>query len=170
MENPFNPISKKIKTRKQLIPIISSLKKRSKKIITTNGCFDLLHPGHLYHLLKSKAQGNVLIVGVNSDSSIKKIKGKNRPILPQGARALMIAALECVDYVTIFNEATPNALLKVLKSDVHTNDISYSKNCVEAPIIQKYGGKLYLVEHIPGISTTKLIQQILNTHKNNGKK
>ncbi len=169
MNSNFHPVDKKIKTHKQLVNLVQKLRKEGKRIVTTNGCFDLLHPGHLYHLLKSKAQGDVLIVGLNSDSSIKKIKGENRPILPQGARALMLTALECVDYVTIFDETTPNALLETLKPDIHTNNIKYGKNCVEAQTVQKCGGRLYLVKNIPTLSTTNLIQQILNMHKNNGK-
>lgn len=129
-------------------------------IVTTNGSFDIMHVGHVYSLEKAKEQGDVLIVGLNSDSSIKSYKSPNRPINPQEDRAAFMAALACVDYVTIFDELDPRALLAVIKPDRHVKSRSGYLG-LEEEVVTSNGGKVVLLDDIPGKSTTMLIQKIL---------
>ena len=111
-------LSKKIKTLPQAVTTIKKLKKMNKKIVFTNGCFDILHAGHVNYLSKAKSLGDILVIGLNSDSSVKKIKGKSRPVVSQKNRAILLAGLEAVDLVVIFNELTPLSIIKALKPDV----------------------------------------------------
>lgn len=148
-------IISKIKTLPEIGKIIK--KARGKKIVTTNGCFDILHAGHVKTLTESKAQGDILIVGLNSDDSVRRLKGPTRPVNNEFSRACALAALDCVDYVFIFGEDNPIAFLEVLKPDVHTNSEEYGENCVEAETVKKKSGKIHLIKKIPGISTTKII-------------
>ncbi len=152
----------KIKKLDELVKIVKELKRQGKTIVTTNGSFDIMHACHVYFLRKAKEQGDILIVGLNSDSSIKKYKSKDRPIIPQKYRTEMMAAMEMVDYVFIFNETTPNKFISIIKPDVHANAASYGKECVEAEAVKKAGGRLYLVHEIGGnLSTTKIIKRIM---------
>ncbi|MBI2110058.1 adenylyltransferase/cytidyltransferase family protein [Candidatus Woesearchaeota archaeon] len=137
--------------------LANRLREKSKKIVTTNGSFDILHEGHFYFLREAKEQGDVLIVGLNSDSSVRKNKGLGRPINNQEIRALNLTKLEYVDYVVIFYETTPNELLKKIKPHVHVNGEEYGNNCVEAPVVRQYGGRIHLVRRIEGYSTTRII-------------
>jgi glycerol-3-phosphate cytidylyltransferase len=150
----------KIKSLAELEKIVTELKKQGKSIITTNGCYDILHLGHILSLNESKEQGDILIVGLNSDQSVKKIKGSIRPINGQEDRAKTLAALEFVDYVFIFNEETPIEFLKILKPNIHTNSIDYGYDCIEASTIKAGGGKIYLLKKYPGYSTSDLIKRI----------
>lgn len=153
---------KKIKSLDEIILITENLKKQGKRIVTTNGSYDIIHSGHVKSLYESKDQGDILIVGLNSDKSIKEYKSKDRPIIGEKDRAEMIAGLGCVNYVFIFDETTPLDFLEKIKPDVHTNGADYGENCIEKPIINKNGGKLYLLKKYDGISTTKIIQKINN--------
>ncbi|HLC65525.1 MAG TPA: adenylyltransferase/cytidyltransferase family protein [Candidatus Nanoarchaeia archaeon] len=154
----------KIKNRNEIAEVAERLRKEGKKIVTCNGAFDILHLGHIKFLEEAKAQGDVLIVGLNSDSSIKQYKGKDRPVNDQYCRSNLIAALEMVDYVTIFEEADPRALLEAIKPDVHCNGIEYGENCIEAETVRKYGGKIHLIKNYKGISTTKIISRIMDVY------
>src|SRR5512139_3484472 len=109
---------KKIKERKELLSIIKNLKAKGKRIVFTNGCFDLLHLGHVRYLEEAKALGDVLVVGVNSDTSVRKLKGPKRPILPEEERAEILSGLGCVDYVTLFHEIDPLELITSVRPDV----------------------------------------------------
>lgn len=128
------------------------------KIAFTNGCFDLLHIGHIRTLQEAKAQADVLVVGVNSDRSVRALnKGPTRPLTPQEERAEILAALECVDYVVIFDEDTPIPLLQRLKPDVHVKGGDYKvEDLPETPVVQAYGGRVHVTGMIPGRSTTLL--------------
>jgi rfaE bifunctional protein nucleotidyltransferase chain/domain len=139
---------------------IKELRTFGKKIATLNGSFDLLHAGHLKMIYEASKQGDVLIVALNSDASIKKYKSPLRPIVSLEHRLEMIAALEFVDYVTYFDETDPIALLEKIKPDVHNNGSEYGENCIEAEVVKKYGGKIHIIQLIPGLSTTKLIEKI----------
>ena len=156
----------KIKTRKEIKEMAERLKKEGKKIVTTNGSFDILHIGHIKSLQKAKEYGDALIVGLNSDSSIKKYKSKNRPINSQNYRAEMLAALECVDYITIFDETDPRELLRIIKPHFHVKSNSGFKG-IERDVVEENGGKIVLLEDLEGISTTNLIEKILKTQKLN---
>jgi len=147
----------KIKTLKGLITEISSLKRKGKKIAFTNGCFDILHLGHLKILQEAKTKGDVLVVGLNSDSSIRKIKGLNRPILNQKTRAKLLANLNPVDYVVLFNEATPYNLIKRIKPDVLVKGGDWKRNEI---VGEKIAKKVYRVKLYPEHSTTRIINKI----------
>lgn len=154
-------MNKKIKKLSELLKEVKKLKRQGKAIVTNNGCYDLLHYGHVRSLQEAAKQGDILIVGINSDSSVKKYKSRLRPIIPQNARAEMIAALECVDYVFIFNETTPIEFIKKIQPDIHTNGIEYGKNCIENAAVKSCGGKLHLLKKYQSLSTTRIIKKII---------
>lgn len=139
---------------------VQFIKSKNKKIATLNGSFDLLHSGHLHMIYQASRQADILIVALNSDSSIKKYKSPLRPIIPLEDRLRMMAALEFVTYVTSFEETDPRELLKKIKPDVHVNGAEYGESCIEAEIVKSNGGRLHIVELIPGLSTSKLIEKI----------
>lgn len=149
----------KIKTKKEIGIICNNLRKEKKIIVTTNGAFDILHVGHVRSLKKAKSFGDVLIVGLNSDSSIRRYKSLDRPIIPQEDRAEMLASLECVDYVVIFDELDPRKFLQAVKPNFHVKSKLGFKG-IERGVVESNGGKIILLEDIPGISTTDLIKKI----------
>ena len=151
----------KIKTLKELKAIVKTLKDKNKKIITTNGVFDILHLGHIRYLQKAKEIGGILIVAINSDSSVKQIKGPQRPINNQGARAKVLASLECVNYVTIFNETNPIKILSEIKPNFHVKGEDYTiSQIIEKNIVEKHKGKIILMPLIKRYSTTNIINII----------
>jgi D-beta-D-heptose 7-phosphate kinase/D-beta-D-heptose 1-phosphate adenosyltransferase len=151
----------KIKSLAALKKITSRLKKRGKKIVFTNGCFDLLHFGHAKYLEEAKGKGDVLVVAVNSDRSVRKIKGKLRPLVKQNDRLSVLAALESVDYVFLFNEETPLRVIRELKPDILIKGADWNKNnIVGADIVRKLGGRVLTVKLAKGRSTTNLIKKI----------
>ena len=155
----------KIKSPAELDETLKNLKKQGKKIVWTNGCFDLLHEGHIKYLKKSKEQGDFLVVGLNSDSSIKRLKGSNRPIMPERARAEILASLEFVDFIMIFDEDSPCKHLSILKSDVYVKGGDYTLdtiNQIERKIVDSYGGKIFITGLVEGISTSKIIEKMKN--------
>lgn len=154
--------NKKIKTIQEIRKIAEELKNKGKKIVFCNGCFDILHPGHIKFLEQAKNQGDILIVGLNSDSSVKQNKGPKRPIYSEENRAIVIAALTMVDYVVIFPEKTPVKLIEEIKPDIYVNGEEYGENCIEAPTIKKYGGKIHIVGDYKGFSTSDIIKEISN--------
>jgi len=135
-----------------------------KTVVWTNGCFDLLHVGHIRFLQMAKAQGDVLIVGVNGDDSVRQLKGPGRPILQASQRAELLAALECVDYVVIFDELTPEGALSRLKPEIHCKGADYApphgKPIPEAKVVESYGGRVVFLPLVPLISTSELIRRI----------
>jgi rfaE bifunctional protein nucleotidyltransferase chain/domain len=141
---------------------VAQLRQEKKTIATLNGSFDLMHAGHLYIIFEASKQADILIVALNSDSSIQRYKSKNRPIISLQYRLLMMAALSCVDYVTWFDETDPRSILTKIKPDVHVNGIEYGKDCIEAETVRAHGGTLFLAEHIPGLSTSEIIKKIKN--------
>ena len=159
----------KIKTLDELIEIITSLKSEGKKIVFTNGCFDIIHTGHIYLLEKAKSFGDKLIVALNTDDSVKKIKGPSRPAVPENDRALIIASLMYTDYVTFFRETEPSRIISLLKPDIHVKGADYKpddfNNMPEARIIKEYGGEIRIVRLMEGYSTTNLINKVSNPNK-----
>ena len=139
---------------------ISSLRSQGKTIATLNGSFDILHAGHLQLLFEASKQADVLIVALNSDASIKQYKSLKRPFITLDQRLQLMSALEFVDYVTWFEEVDPCSLLEKIQPDVHVNGSEYGKECIEAEIVKKYGGKVHIVSLVPGLSSTKLIEKI----------
>jgi len=138
--------------------------KEGKSVVTTNGSYDILHAGHIKSLEESKAQGDVLIVGINSDHSVRQYKSPDRPIVPEGDRALIVAALACVDHVFVFDELDPIEFITQLKPDVHTNSSDYGQDCVEAPAVRAGGGRLHLLKKYDGLSTSEVIEKILSVY------
>lgn len=155
----------KIKSQKQIIQLVSQLKKQGKRIVTYNGGFDLLHIGHIQSIQEAKEQGDILIILLNSDKSIQSYKGPKRPIVKELERAEMLTAIEFVDYVTIFDEITPNNLLDKIKPDIHCNGSDWGENCIEREIVEKNGGKIYILKWQNKLSTTNLINKILELYK-----
>lgn len=160
----------KIKTQKDIIEISKELKQQGKKVVTFNGSFDLLHAGHILALQEAKTQGDVLIVALNSDKSVQSYKGPHRPIVLQKERALQLAALECVDYIVLFDEINSIKILDKIKPDIHCNGADWGKNCVEREIVEKNNGKIHISKWTKGLSTTNLIKKILEVYQKPTKK
>lgn len=151
----------KIFSTNRLIKRISSLKKLKKKIVFTNGCFDILHVGHTFYLNKAKNLGEILVVGVNSDSSVKSLKGNKRPINPLRDRMKILACLECVDYICAFGEKTPLSLIKKVCPDVLVKGGDWkNKEIVGADFVKTCGGKVVTIPFKKGYSTSRLIKKI----------
>ncbi|ACX71925.1 rfaE bifunctional protein [Methanocaldococcus vulcanius M7] len=155
-----------IEDRKLLENIVKELKNQNLKIVFTNGCFDIIHRGHVEYLNKAKKLGDILIVGINSDKSIKKIKGNKRPIIPLYSRVYVLDNLKAVDFVVPFDEETPINLIKIIKPDVHVKGGDYrEEDLPEAEIVKSYGGEIKIIPLIEGFSTTKIINWILEKYK-----
>jgi rfaE bifunctional protein nucleotidyltransferase chain/domain len=158
---------RKIKKIEELEDIIDIHKKQGKLIVFTNGCFEILHPGHIKLLEEAKNYGDILVVGINSDESVKRIKGEKKLIFDEKSRVKIISALECVDYVTLFNENTPENLIKIIKPHIHVKGGDYKEEDLpEAKIVKEYGGKIIILPLLEGFSTTQIIQKILTLYKN----
>jgi D-glycero-beta-D-manno-heptose 1-phosphate adenylyltransferase len=154
-------MSSHIATRQDLARIISDLRAQNKKIVATNGCFDILHAGHVRYLEAAKELGDVMIVGINSDASVQKLKGPNRPINNQDDRAEVLAALRCVDYVSIFSEETAAEFLQVVRPDIYAKGGDYTvQDLPETPVVESRGGKVVILDLVPGKSTTSTIARI----------
>ena len=147
-----------------LLAIREACRREGRTIVWTNGCFDLLHPGHVRSLEAAKALGDVLVVGLNSDASVRALKGPSRPIFGEEDRAVMLSGLSAVDYVIVFPESTPEVSLAKLKPDIHCKGAEYApakgKPVPEAALVTSYGGRVEYLPYIPGISTTELVRRI----------
>ncbi len=149
-----------ILTKNVLIEVINDLKENNVKIAATNGCFDILHVGHVKYLKEAKKCGDVLVVGLNSDVSVKMLKGETRPINPQSDRAQVLAALNCVDYVVIFDEISPIELLKSIKPDVYVKGADYTLETLpEAKPLLTLGIDIKFVDLVLGKSTSNIIKK-----------
>ncbi len=138
---------------------------RGKRVVFTNGCFDLLHPGHIAYLTEAKALGDVLVVGLNSDASVRRLKGPKRPLLSQEERRTMLLALRMVDDVAIFDEDTPNALIAALKPDIHVKGGDYNVDDLpETAVVRAYGGEVKILKFLDGFSTSGIIERILKRY------
>ena len=154
--------SKKIHARRALAGIIRHLKREGRRVVFTNGCFDLLHLGHVTLLERSKRLGDVLIVAINSDRSVRVLKGESRPIVHERDRARLLAALSVVDYVTIFDEPTPYRLIAQLKPDLLVKGADWAfKGVVGRDLLKRSGGRVVRVPLVSGYSTTKLVERIV---------
>jgi D-beta-D-heptose 7-phosphate kinase/D-beta-D-heptose 1-phosphate adenosyltransferase len=137
-----------------------TLRAKGKRIVTINGAFDILHNGHLHILTEARQRGDVLIVAINSDASVRFHKGPGRPIVSERRRAEMLLALRMVDYVHIFDEPDPIALLTEIRPDVHVNGSEYGEDCIESGTVKRCGGQLHIVSRLPGLSTSGLIDTL----------
>jgi rfaE bifunctional protein nucleotidyltransferase chain/domain len=159
-----SPVLPKLVDWDALLAARSRYAREGKIVVWTNGCFDLLHPGHVRSLQAAKQQGDVLIVGLNSDASVRQLKGPGRPVLSELERAEMLSSLACVDYVVIFPELRPDAALLRLKPDVHCKGAEYApphgKPIPEMETVASYGGRIAFLPYSDGLSTTELIRRI----------
>lgn len=147
--------------RQKLLSLIQKLKTEGKRIVFTNGCFDILHSGHIDYLKKTKELGDILIIGINSDESVKKIKQQNRPINKLLDRMIVLDSIKYVDYVVPFNEETPENLIKIIKPDVLTKGGDWNeKDVIGSNFVKSYGGKTVIIPYIKGKSTTNTIKKI----------
>jgi D-beta-D-heptose 7-phosphate kinase/D-beta-D-heptose 1-phosphate adenosyltransferase len=154
-------VSGKLKTVDELKAITAQARARGKKIVFTNGCFDLLHRGHLHTLRQAKDCGDILIVAINSDRSVQGLKGAGRPIFSQGDRVELIAAMEVVDYVVLFDQADPYELIAALSPDVLAKGGDWSADkIIGADIVERRGGKVAVIPYLKGFSTTEIIERI----------
>src|SRR3989338_3452255 len=157
----------KIKNIQELKGIVIELRAKGKKIVTTNGVFDILHIGHIRYLQEAKKLGDILIVAINSDSSTKKLKGPKRPLNNENDRAEALAALECVDYVTVFNEKNPIKILQEIKPNIHVKGGDYDINqIIEKDAVEKNNGKVVLIPKVRGYSTTDFVNRIIKVYNN----
>lgn len=161
MANCKSQIENKIKAEKKIKKIVATLKKEGKKVAFTNGCFDILHYGHIKYLQDARRLADVLVVGLNSDSSVRKIKGNSRPINKQADRAKVLSALCAVDYVTLFEEETPLKLIKLLRPDVLIKGGDWRpERIVGADFVKTGGGRVVTMPYLKGYSTTELLKKI----------
>jgi len=156
--------AEKVLDRDTLKEKVDSLRQAGKRLVFTNGCFDLIHIGHIRLLQKAREKGDCLVVAVNSDSSVQQIKEPGRPVMPEGQRAEVVAALGCVDWVTIFDEPDPLVLIRLLKPDVLVKGTDWSEEeIVGAPEVREAGGQVLRIQLEPGSSTSALIKKIRST-------
>jgi D-beta-D-heptose 7-phosphate kinase/D-beta-D-heptose 1-phosphate adenosyltransferase len=159
-------MKQKVKARRELLRIINDLKAEGKRIVFTNGCFDLLHIGHVRYLKKAKALGDVLVVGVNGDASVRKLKGPKRPILPEAERAEILSGLGCVDYITLFDEMNPLKLITSLRPNVLVKGGDWTKEqTVGKEVVERSGGEVVIIPFVKGASTSNLIETILKKYE-----
>jgi len=156
----------KILKLSDLIQMLKNLRKSGKQIVFTNGCFDILHVGHVRYLTAARSEGDVLVVGLNSDASVKSIKPDNRPIVSQEQRAEVLAGLGVVDFITIFDESDPLPLIRAIKPDILVKGADWKEQeIVGADVVKAYGGKVVRVEVVPGISTSRIIRRIVKRYQ-----
>ncbi len=154
--------SAKLKSLEELKAIVAQLRASGRKIVFANGCFDLIHAGHIRYLRDAKALGDVLILGINSDACVMALKGKGRPLQPEAERVEILASMECVDYVLLFDALTVDGILKELRPDVHAKGTDYTEETVpERETVLAYGGRVAIVGDPKDHSTRDLIQIIL---------
>lgn len=155
----------KILTKEQLAPVVQRARIQKKRIVFTNGCFDLMHVGHTRYLQAAKDLGDLLVVGVNGDASVRSLnKAPDRPIVPDNQRAEVVAALNCVDYVIIFDEPDPRSLIASLQPDVLVKGGDWAvERILGRDIVEARGGVVHTIPLVPGVSTTSLIERIRST-------
>jgi len=154
-----------VMSAQKLALLLADFQKSGKKIVFTNGCFDLLHPGHVSYLATAQALGDLLVVGVNSDASVRRLKGKKHPIMPEEARAQLLAALACVDYVTIFAEDDPYQLISLLQPNILVKGGDWdTSSIVGRDLVEARGGKVHSLPFIDEYSTTSIVEEIIRRY------
>lgn len=154
-------IVRKVVAFEDISSIVESLRKKGKTIVFTNGCFDLVHAGHVSYLSAAADLGDILILGLNTDTSVRTIKGEKRPVIGQEQRACVVAALEMVDYVVLFDAPDPKALIAAIRPDVLVKGADWPEHAiVGADVVKAGGGQVVRIDLAPGISTTAIIQRI----------
>jgi D-beta-D-heptose 7-phosphate kinase/D-beta-D-heptose 1-phosphate adenosyltransferase len=158
-------MSSKILARSKIPSLMRSLRRQPLRIVFTNGCFDLLHAGHVRYLEEARQQGDVLIIGLNSDRSVRAIKGPARPLISEKQRAEVLAALACVSWVVLFSEPDPYRLIELIRPDVLVKGADWTEeHIIGADLVRSYGGKVHRVELVPKISTSEIILRIVERY------
>ena len=161
----FGGIQDKIVDDANLNAFLQRIKETHQRIVFTNGCFDLLHRGHIEYLAKAASLGDVLVVGLNTDASVQRLKGPNRPLVDQQSRALLLAALHCVSGVVFFDQDTPYELIKKVKPDILVKGADYkAEDIVGYDVVKAHGGHVVTIELTDGFSTTALVQKIVDAY------
>jgi D-beta-D-heptose 7-phosphate kinase/D-beta-D-heptose 1-phosphate adenosyltransferase len=157
--------SRKVLERDALVRVVQQHRQQGRRMVFTNGCFDLLHVGHMRYLQQARSFGDLLIVALNDDASVLRLKGEQRPLIPQAERASVLAALACVDYVTVFSEDTPLELIRLLRPDVLVKGGDYvPETVVGRDEVESYGGSVAIVPYVEGVSTTHIIDSVLKRY------
>lgn len=163
--NRVNPMAK-VLSRAALREALEARRARGERIVFTNGCFDILHVGHARYLAQARALGDLLVVGLNSDESVRGLKGPQRPLIPEDERAEMLAHLQCVDYICLFGESRPDSLIEVVRPHVHAKGGDYRvEDLPEAEVVRRHGGEIAILPLVAGRSTTNVIARILEAHR-----
>jgi D-beta-D-heptose 7-phosphate kinase/D-beta-D-heptose 1-phosphate adenosyltransferase len=156
----------RIVTLDEMIALADTYRRQGRTLVFTNGCFDLLHIGHVTYLQEAARLGDILVVAINSDESVRRLKGHDRPVVKEGDRAGLLAALSCVDHVLIFQEDTPQMLLRQIRPDVLVKGGTYSLNeVVGRDVVEQFGGRVVVVSHVDGVSTTKIVAELLSRNR-----
>ena len=159
-------VSSKIVSVENLVPRLDNARKIGKKIVFTNGCFDILHVGHVRYMAAARSEGDLLVVGLNSDASVRLIKGAKRPITPQHYRAEVLASLMFLDYVVLFDTPDPMKLIQELKPDILVKGEDWTEeNIVGAEFVKSYGGRVARIPLVPDVSTSELIHKLLELYQ-----
>ena len=157
---------KKIFTWDELAREVARLKEEGKRIVFTNGCFDLLHIGHARYLQQARELGDFLVIGLNSDESVRGLKGPSRPLIPEAERAEMLAALECVDAVALFPQQRPDDLIRVVRPHLHVKGGDYKKEDLpEAALVESLGGEVRVLPLVEGRSTSEIVLRVLERYR-----
>jgi D-beta-D-heptose 7-phosphate kinase/D-beta-D-heptose 1-phosphate adenosyltransferase len=165
LKDKITPTNKHLKRLDQIAAQVEGHRRKGERIVFTNGCFDIIHSGHIQYLNRAKSLGDILVVGVNSDGSVKRLKGQSRPINSLDDRIQVLAALSCIDYVASFDEDTPWKLINALRPDVFVKGGDYSLHTLpEAPLVEALGGKVQILPYIEDHSTTSIIERIRSQH------
>lgn len=166
--SPLTPAEKHISDTSLLLNCIASYRTAGYRIVFTNGCFDILHSGHVFYLNRARSFGDILIIGVNSDASIRRLKGASRPINPLEDRIQVLAALSCVDHLIAFDEDTPSNLIHIIRPDVYVKGGDYTKQTLpEAPLVEQLGGIVQILPLVENRSTTSIIERIRQAYLDN---
>lgn len=151
----------KLFDRQTLAPILNERRFAGERIVFTNGCFDLIHAGHVRYLRQARALGDCLVIGLNSDASVRRLKGPARPLMSEQDRAEVLSALECVTFITLFSEDTPVETISVLRPDIHVKGGDYDVEALpETPVVRSYGGEVVILPFVEGRSTSDLIRRL----------
>ena len=154
-------LTKKLFTKDSIATPLATWRTETKKIVFTNGCFDILHHGHIHYLTQAKHHGDILIIGLNSDRSVSALKGPKRPINQAHSRAIVLGALDVVDAIVIFDEDTPIDLIQFIQPDIHVKGGDYvATELPEYPIVKRYGGQVIIEPFVEGFSTTGILDQL----------
>ncbi|MGA2507013.1 MAG: adenylyltransferase/cytidyltransferase family protein [Chitinispirillaceae bacterium] len=160
MQSEPSPEQRVFKDVQELKKHLAPLRAQGKTLVTTNGCFDIVHSGHILYLTEAAGLGDFLVVGVNADETVRRIKGSGRPVRTEDDRVRVVAALGMVDGAFVFREDDPRAFLEILRPDIHVKGGDYTEDIIERETVERHGGKVIIVSYVDGFSTTSLVSKI----------